>query len=60
MDVCDALIMVAAENELFSHGHDPQRSKAAVDDGFLVFVRIGETLKVFLKRKLNGNIVQLP
>ena len=53
LDTGDALGVVPAKNELLHDLLDPFDSETSVDDSVLVFVLIGDALKMFLEQKLD-------
>ena len=52
MDAGDAPGVVPAKNELLYHLGDPLDSESAIDDRVLVFVPIGDALKILFNQKL--------
>jgi hypothetical protein len=53
LDAGDTLGVVPAENELLHRLGDSLESETAIDDRVLVFVLIGEVMKVFFEEKLD-------
>ena len=54
LDTGDALGVVTAENELLHHLGDALDAEPTVNDRVLVFVLIGEALKMLLEQKLEN------
>ena len=54
LDACDALIVVAAENDLLHHFRHALDAETPVDHGMLGFVLIGDALKMLLEQTLEG------
>ena len=54
LDACDALGVIAAENEALHHLGDALDAESAVDDRVFGFVVIRETLKMLFEQKLEG------
>ena len=60
MDAGDTLGIVSAENELLYHLCDTLDTESAVDDSILVFVLIGDALKMVLEQELDGGVSSRP
>jgi hypothetical protein len=54
LDTGDTLGVVPAEKKLLHYVGDALDAETSVDDGVLVFVLIGEALKMLLEQKLDG------